>query len=165
METINVADGRMYGLVALYDLHTGFLARAIDGIDDDDAHNRLGTKANHIAWLVGSQVESRFEGARNLGLDVKQGAHELFKDHQGIKDDVKYPALSTFLKDWDRISAMLREKSVGLTAVELDKPFEMPGMEMSYYELISFMTYREANCIGQIALWRRLLGYSAMSYM
>jgi hypothetical protein len=41
----------------------------------------------------------------------------------------------------------------------------MPGDSMRFYELVSFMTYREANCIGQIALWRRLLGYDAMKYM
>jgi hypothetical protein len=36
---------------------------------------------------------------------------------------------------------------------------------MSFYELVSFMIYREANCIGQVALWRRLLGYAALNYM
>jgi hypothetical protein len=36
---------------------------------------------------------------------------------------------------------------------------------MSLYELITFSIYREANIIGQIALWRRLLGYPGMRYM
>jgi len=40
----------------------------------------------------------------------------------------------------------------------------MPGETMNFYDLISFLTYREANCIGQIALWRRILGYEAMKY-
>jgi hypothetical protein len=162
---INVADSRMYGILALYDMHTSFLKNAIDGLDDDDAHNRLGTKANHVAWLAGSLVESRFEGVRNLGMDMKQEAHELFKDHQGIQDDVKYPSLAQYLVDWERVGPVLRELSVKLSAAELDKPFNMPGMEMTYYELIAFMTYREASIIGQVALWRRLLGYAPMNYM
>src|SRR5690349_7762866 len=124
MEAIQVADGRMTGIVSLYDLHTGYLERAIDGIDDDDAHNRLGTKANHVAWIVGSLVESRFEGARNLGVDIKQQAHELFKDHQGIKDEVTYPPLRQFLEDWKYVSPILRERSMELTAERLDAPFE-----------------------------------------
>ena len=49
---------------------------------------------------------------------------------------------------------------------KLDESFEMmPGMKMTYYELITFIIYREANIIGQLALWRRLLGYEAMKYM
>jgi hypothetical protein len=41
----------------------------------------------------------------------------------------------------------------------------MPEMRMTYFDLIAFIIYREANIIGQIALWRRLLGYEAMKYM
>ena len=41
----------------------------------------------------------------------------------------------------------------------------LPGYEMRHYDLVTFIIYREANCIGQIALWRRLLGYEAMKYM
>ena len=42
--------------------------------------------------------------------------------------------------------------------------FDMGGMKMTYYELISFTIYREASIIGQLALWRRLLGYPALKY-
>ena len=48
--------------------------------------------------------------------------------------------------------------------IKLDSDFNMGGMKMSYYELICFTIYREASIIGQLALWRRLLGYPAMKY-
>ena len=50
---------------------------------------------------------------------------------------------------------------------KLDTIFEMPGedFKMPYFDLYAFTMYREANCIGQIALYRRLLGYEAMKYM
>jgi hypothetical protein len=50
------------------------------------------------------------------------------------------------------------------TDEQLDRQIDMGGMKMSLYDLIAFSIYREANCIGQIALWRRLLGYEAMKY-
>ena len=165
MEATTPKDNRMLAIFDLYDLHTGLFAKAIDGISDEDAHNRLGTKANHVAWLAGSLVESRCEGARNVGLDMTQTAHELFKDHQGIKDGVTYPPLAQFLKDWNTVSPLLRAKSLELDTAWLDTRINMEGWEASNYELITFVTYREANCIGQIALWRRLLGYPAMNYM
>lgn len=167
MEKINVKDSRMYAVIVLYDMHTTYFANAIVGISDKDSHNRLNTKANHIAWLTGSLVEQRYEIAKRLGHESKQqAAHELFKDNKGIQDNVTYPSLGAFKKDWETISPLLREALVNVTAEKLDESFEMmPGMKMTYYDLITFIIYREANIIGQIALWRRLLGHEAIKYM
>ncbi len=166
MEKINVKDSRMSSVVVLYDMHTTYFPNVIVNISDTDSHNRLNTKANHIAWLTGSLVEQRFEIANMLGSDVKQAVHELFKDNKGIQDNITYPPLSEFKKDWEAITSLLRQSLVNISSEKLDESFEMmPGMKMTYYELITFIIYREANIIGQIALWRRLLGYEAMKYM
>lgn len=127
--------------------------------------NRLNTKANHVAWLAGSLVEQRYEMAKNFGYEKKQAADELFKNNKGIQDDVKYPSLESYKKDWDAVSPVLRDYLSNVTAEKLDATLDMGGMKMTLYELLSFVIYREANCIGQIALWRRLLGYEAMKYM
>ncbi len=165
METKTVSS-RMFSLVILYDMHTKFFSSVLEGISDEDAHNSLHTKANHVAWLSGSLVEQRYEIGKDLGSDLKQTAHELFKDNKGIQDGITYPPLDTYKKDWDSITPVLRDAFMKVTDEKLDESFEMmPGMRMTYYELITFITYREANCIGQIALWRRLLGYEAMKYM
>lgn len=169
METKTVSS-RMFSLVVLYDMHTKFFLSALDGIKDQDAQDRLHTKANHIAWLTGSFIQERFEGVRKFGKanqhDMKQQADELFKDHKGIQDNVNYPPLADFKKDLEKISPLLREALINISDEKLDEKFEMmPGMMMTHYELITFMSYREASIIGQIALWRRLLGYEAMKYM
>lgn len=158
-------SNRMLSIVVLYDMQTTYFKNAIEGLSDEDRHKRLNTKANHIAWLTGSLVEQRCQIANILGADLKQSAHELFKDNKGIQDDITYPSLSVFKKDWESITPVLREALANLGDEKLDASFEMmPGMSMTYYDLIAFCSYREANCIGQIALWRRLLGYPGMKY-
>ncbi len=164
METKTVSN-RMFSLIVLYDMHTTYFANVIEGISDNDAHNRLNTKANHVAWLTGSLVQQRFEIAKDLGTDRRQAADELFKDNKGIQDNITYPSLAEFKKDWETISPVLRDALVNVSDEKLDSPFEMEGFKMSHFDLIAFIIYREANCIGQIALWRRLLGYEAMKYM
>lgn len=155
----------MSSIIALHDMHTKFFFNVIDGITDEDAHKRLNTKANHIAWLTGSLVQERFELANELGVKEQQTAHDLFKDRKGIQDGITYPSLAVFRKDWEKISPLLKDALVNVSDEKLDSQFEMmPGMVMPFYDLITFITYREANCIGQIALWRRLLGYEAMKY-
>lgn len=170
-EKIPVKSNRMYALIVLYDMHTKFFASVLDGISDKDTHNRLNTKANHIAWLTGTLVHERFELVKTFGKSADNGnmenqkSRELFKDHKGIQDNVDYPTLAEFKKDWDTISPVLRKTLINASDEQLDSPFEMmPGEVMTHFDLISFMIYREANCIGQIALWRRLLGYEAMKY-
>ena len=163
---IKTASNRMISLVVLYDMHTTFLKNATEGISDHDAHNRLNTIANHVAWLTGSVVHQRFELAKLLGIDEIQSADELFRNNKGIQDNVSYPPLNDFKKDWAQISPHLRNALATVSDEKLDSLFEMmPEEKMTHFDLIAFMTYREANCIGQIALWRRLLGYEAMKYM
>ncbi len=162
---IKTKSSRMHSLIALFDMHTEFLPKAIAGISDKDSHNRMDSKANHIAWLTGSLVEQRFELANMLaGSNHKQSADELFKDHKGIQDNATYPNLSEFIKDWKKITPALREALSNASDEKLDSELEMEGIKMTNYELITFMTYREANCIGQIALWRRLMNYDPIKY-
>jgi hypothetical protein len=165
MET-TTAPNQISSLIVLYDMHTKFFMSALEGISDKDAHNRLNTKANHVAWLTGSLVQERYETAKAIGIDEKQSAYKLFENNKGIQDYVVYPPLSQFKADWEAITPILRDALVNVSDEKLDETFEMmPGMSMTYFELIAFIIYREANCIGQIALWRRLLGYDAMKYM
>ncbi|MES2419007.1 MAG: DinB family protein [Bacteroidota bacterium] len=156
---------RMYALLVLFDMHTTFYGSALEGITAQDAQNRMGTKANHIAWLAGSLVQERYELANLLGLDLKAAAHELFSAHKGIIDDAVYPSLAAYKADWEKISPILRAALLKATDEELDKIFEFPGWSFPLYEMCTFTIYREANCIGQLALWRRLLGYEGMKYM
>ncbi len=165
METIKVNDSRIYSMMFLFDLHTGFLAKVLEGISDEDAQKRLDTKANHIAWLIGSLVHQRYEMLKDLGVEKSHNGHELFKDNKGIQEGVTYPSLADYQKDWDAVSPLIREKLVYADAASFDKMIDMGGMKMTAFELFGFSTYREANIIGQVALWRRLLGYDAMKYM
>jgi hypothetical protein len=98
----------------------------------------------------------------NPGL--KQTGDELFKDNKGIQDDAKYPTIAEYLNDWEKVSPLAREALVNINDEKLDSEIDMGFMKMTYYDLISFTIYREASIIGQLALWRRLLGYPALKY-
>jgi hypothetical protein len=164
METKTVSK-RLDTLMFLYDWHTKLFHNVIVGISEKDAQNRLNTKANHIAWIIGSMVHQRYEIAQALGVASTKPPDPLFKDHWSIQENVKYPTLSEFEKDWENITPYLRDALLNVTNEQLDRPFKMPGEEpMTHFDLIVFTTDREAYCIGQVGLYRRLLGYEAMKY-
>ena len=161
-----IKSSKMYALLVLYDMHTTFFKNVLEGISDRDTHNRLNTKANHISWLTGSLVEQRYYLANELGIDRKQQSFAFFENNKGIVDDAVYPSLDIFREDWDNISPILRNALAEATEDQLNKEIDMgPGQKMTFYDMIAFSIYREANIIGQIALWRRLLNYPAMKYM
>jgi hypothetical protein len=167
MEPTTVKDNRLYAVAANLEMQTALFKNALEGISSNDAHNRLSTKANHIAWLAGSLVQQRYETVNMLtgNNDLKQQADDLFKDFQGIKDDVTYPSIEQYIADWEKITPVLQEQIANADAAKLGQKLEFPGMTMTVIEMLTFVIYREANHIGQIALWRRLLGYEPMKYM
>ena len=75
---VETQSTRMESLIALYDIQTNYFLRAIEGISDADAHNRLSTKANHVAWLAGSLVEQRYDMAKQAGTELKHTGSALF---------------------------------------------------------------------------------------
>ncbi|HMI04404.1 MAG TPA: hypothetical protein VK541_18080 [Pedobacter sp.] len=163
MET-KTASSRMQGLLTLFDMHTTFFARAIEGISEESMYNRLDTKANHMAWLTGSLIAQRYYIIKESHPELKQNGADLFEDNKGIQDGAKYPSNAGYLKDWEKVSPIAREVLATATDEKLDGEIDMGFMKMSYYELISFTIYREASIIGQLALWRRLLDYPALRY-
>jgi hypothetical protein len=155
---------RVEGLLAMYDLQTGFLERALVGISEKDMHNRMNTEANHMAWLAGSLVAQRFLMASDIKPELKQTGAELFSNNKGIQADATYPTNDAYIKDWNTISPHAREALAAFTDEKLDSEMDMGGMKMTWHDLVTFTLYREANMIGQLALWRRLLGYPALKY-
>src|SRR4051812_41010589 len=161
---MQTASTRTSALVSLFDYQTGFFRKALEGLSEKDMYNRLNTQANHPAWLAGAAVQQRFNMASETGSGLKQTGAELFKDNKGIQDGAQYPTITEYLADWEKITPEAREALVKIDDKKLDSVIDMGGFKMTYYELICFTIYREASIIGQLALWRRLLGYPGLKY-
>jgi hypothetical protein len=156
----------MHTLINMYDWHTKLFKNALESITEEDAQNRLNTKANHIAWIAGSLVYGRYTLAEFFNIKVEQQSLELFKDFKGIQDNTTYPTLAEFKNDWDTISPPLRNAMMNVSPEQLNgpDPFKMPGGDFKFLDTITACTDRESYCIGQIGLWRRLLNYEAMKW-
>lgn len=161
METTST---RTQALLTLFDYQADFFVKVLEGITADDMHNRLQTAANHPAWLAGSLVYQRFMMASEMKHDHVQSGHDLFQGHQGLQENTTYPTNEDYIRDWKNITPIARRALVDIDDTKLDSTIDMGPMKMTYYEMICFTIYREASIIGQLALWRRLLGYPAMRY-
>lgn len=166
METMEEKKTALKYFMVLFDGHTKFFYNSLEGISDEDANNRLGTKANHMAWIAGSLVYERYELARLLGSSVNYTPNDLFVNHKGIQDNAVYPTLAEYRRDWEKLTPVLKTAIFDLSEDQLNgpDPFDMPGGDYTLFEAFTFCLERETYCIGQLGLYRRLLGYPAMKW-
>lgn len=167
MEKKTNKKAAMEAFLVLLDFHTKLFRNVLNNVTDEDAARRLDTPANHMAWIAGSLVQERFVLAKAMGIDtVIQTSDGLFSDHKGIQEGVTYPSLAEYRKDWDLVSPLLQDALASMDEAQLNgpDPFGMPGGDYTFYDAIVFCTDRESYCIGQLGLWRRLLGYEPMKY-
>ena len=122
METTTAKKASTDVLIGLYDFHTKLFYNVTVDITDKDANDRLGTKANHIAWIAGSLVHTRYAIANAVGINKKQATNKLFENNKGIQDDTNYPSLAEFKEDWENISSVLKDALVDLSEDQLNGP-------------------------------------------
>jgi hypothetical protein len=153
-------------LAGQFNLQTRLFKNVLEGISDKDATRRINGHMNHIAWLAGHIVSTRYMLANALGLNVQEAFPDLFANGKGIQEGLEYPPLSELKKDWEFISDKLIEKLNSLTEKDLEAkpPFPTPIGENTIANMIAFFAHHEAYTIGQLGMCRKFLGYNAMKY-
>jgi len=152
-------DIRLRTLLESYDVHTDLFPKILNGITERDL-NHFKKGSNIIQWMIGSQVQLRYDVANWLGIDEQQTAVALFSGNQCVQDKAIYPPLTTFVADWKKISPILRNAIYELDNEELFLFSEKePGKTGTFFDLLSDIIQRETNCIVHITAWRGFLTY------
>ncbi|WP_146610819.1 hypothetical protein [Pedobacter cryoconitis] len=113
----------------------------------------FGNDTKRIPWLVGSQVQLRFDVANLLGIDEIQNADILFRFNKDIQFNMIYPSLDSFNFDWEKISPILRTEILELDNDDLFSYSEDdPEMKGTFFDLLSGIIEREANNISALTI-------------
>ncbi len=150
---------------AQFEMHTMLFKNVTLNIKNEDREKKMNNNTNHIAWIVGHMVSTRYMIANVLGAEDREPFPEFFGQGQGIQNNVTYPSLPDLIKDWDAISAIMFKKINSITDayLETESPFPTP-MGSTMKDFFAFITHHEAYTIGQLGIYRRFLGYDAMKY-
>lgn len=152
-------------LVSQFNLQTRLFNNVTVGVNDDHSHVQMNNNTNHIAWLTGHTVSTRYMLANVLGLRVQEPFPTYFENGRGIDKNVKYPSMGELTKDWTTISEKIEPVLKNLSEEALDNtaPFSVPtGNTLG--DFISFLMHHEAYTIGQLGISRRYVGLDAMKY-
>lgn len=156
------------GMLLQYRLHTQLFDNVIQDVSAQHAKQRVNEHTNHIIWMVGNLVSSRYWMLKVLDATVTEKFASLFENAKAIDDNADYPTLEELKTEWHKVSPVLYKKLCDLTDEELLKFYDngmgMEIMEANLMDNFIMCIDRESYLIGQIALLRKVFNYAAMKY-
>jgi hypothetical protein len=154
------------GLIHQFELQTRLFNNVLDNVTDEHAQQFVKEDTNHLAWLTGHVLSSRFMLANVLGITDKEPHADLFGNGKGLQKNATYPSINELRKEWNPISAKLLTKLNSLSSEELSAkaPFQLPMSASDMKATIAFISHHEAYTIGQMGLLRRVHGLPGMKY-
>lgn len=152
-------------LLEIFQLHTRLLINVLDKVNDGHAQTQILPNTNHLAWLTGHVVSSRYAVCNLLDGNIEEPYPELFSKGKGI-EKITYPSLSELTETLTYISNILQELLSNLPYEKLQElgKFKMPLGNGSLRSQIVFFAHHEAYHIGQMGMIRKCLGLNAMRY-
>lgn len=163
--TLTATSPMLTTLLGQFDLQTRLFKNATEGISDAHASKKPNEHTNHIAWLAGHVVSTRFMLANMLGVPAKEPFPALFENGKGLDPKVAYPSMNDLRKDWETISASMHNalKKISEDQLYAELPKGLP-MGKRMIDFIGFIAHHEGYTIGQLGFLRRFHGYEAMKY-
>lgn len=153
-------------VIEMVKLQTRLFSNTIAGVSDENGDDRLTDHTNHLKWLTGHLVSTRYMLANIAGIEAAEPYPELFAKGKGIETDANYPSLNELSRDWESISAQLLEKLQAMDedALNTTPPIQVPVEDQTMRGMMTFFLHHEAYHIGQMGYLRKYHGYEAMSY-
>jgi hypothetical protein len=157
-------DSSIAPFAQLLRINTTLYARALEGLNEDEAWMRPGDVSNPMIWIAGHLVYSRSGLATFLGGSRVESWNERFARGVAMGDRAGYPALGEVVRAWDAITGVLfdRLKQAGERELAAPSPMDFPVSDKSVRGAVGFLTYHEAYHVGQLGYVRKWLGYAAL---
>jgi hypothetical protein len=152
-------------LINLFNLQSGLFTNVTAEISDEDSTKTLNQNTNHIAWLTGHSVSTRYMLANMLGIQVEEPFPDLFRNGKGMDRSAEYPSMKELTKDWSSISETLKTALLAVDDEALDKILPQPAPTGDTLgDFVSFIIHHEAYTLGQLGIYRRFHGMEPMKY-
>ena len=160
---MNVQVAPLWEILAL---NSRLFHNCLADVDDASAQTRPGAVANNMAFIAVHVLDARAWMARYLGVEYRHPFEDDLATVTSIDDVTRLPSLESILAAWHQVSERLSERLRSLSAEDIERASEQafPVGDRSVLGGMAFLLQHESFHIGQLALIRRILGFSSMSY-
>jgi uncharacterized damage-inducible protein DinB len=144
----------------IFNRNQDMLAKAIDGLTDQQWVARPQDSCNSIFWLVGHMVWARSRALKLVGFTWTKPWLDMFARGSKPVDSAQNPAVEDMLDAWQELGtvfpATLEEIPADVLAKPVDQP--SPSFDGTVGGMVSFLSMHESYHVGQVVYVRRLLG-------
>jgi hypothetical protein len=151
---IAAAAGEFHG-------NTGFLEKAVAGIQPEQWLSRPNDHANHITWIVGHAIWARQALIRRLGKEWSHPGLQVFARSAKVDPTAVYPSPDALLTAWRECSGVLGStlENVTVEALAAPSPGGPPSPDGKLSGLVGVLAWHDTYHLGQLAYLRGWLGY------
>ena len=157
-ETMATAPAAPLALV--FELNNGSIARAIEGLSEEQLEKRLSDCNNSMLWILAHLTHVRAGMLRLLGKPVDTGWGALFARGAAVRDDVTYPSSDEVLRVHQKVAAAVADTLASLTPEQLAAPAVNSPIPLAKTvgEQVGFFTMHDSYHVGQLSYIRKGFG-------
>lgn len=156
---------KINSIIAQYDLQTYWFLNALESITEEESNISISENINPIKWVGGHLIDSRITinniiSNNVINVDYKK----LFGKGTNNKIDDSFPAIEQIRTDWTSISEQLIRalKNIPDEILMSKPPFQTSIPDETLLGLIAYFSMHESFHIGQLSVYRKLIGKNQM---
>jgi len=156
----------IYQSELMLNMNERLFLNALEGVNDEQAHERLSPHSNPFIWIAAHTVWARFNMLMFLGKPAKNPFEGKFENFKAYDAADNYPSLETIREEWKKASTLLKEALQGVTEEQLaaDSPIKSPIGDFTNGGTIAFLAQHESYDIGQMGFLKKYYSKEAMKY-
>jgi uncharacterized damage-inducible protein DinB len=144
----------------IYKRNQEMLAKAIEGLTEEQWNERPLDSCNSALWLLGHMIWARSRALMLVGFTWTKPWIDLFARGSRPADTQQYPTSDDLLDAWLDLCALfpatLEEIPQDILAQPVQQP--SPSFDGTIGGMLSFLAMHESYHVGQMVYVRRLLG-------
>ena len=145
----------------MYKTNTDIVGKTISEVSDKHWFDKPGDDSNHLMWVLGHLVWSRWNVLKLLGQEYDIPAAQLFERGASVADQDQYPTVEAIKTAWAGVSAKLAATLADASVETLSKPAPKgpPTFDGKLSGVVAFLAFHETYHVGQVSYLKKWLGY------
>ena len=150
-------------LALIFSVNDGLVARALDGLSDEELTRRVTDHNNPIIWIAAHAITTRGMVLKLLGDDYESGWGDRYSRGSAL-DVPSLPSRANVLEVHGEIGRRMQQRLAALTDDQLAAPagnLKLPNVK-TLADAIGFFALHDSYHVGQMAFVRKALGHSPL---
>ena len=154
-------DTDFTNIAGMYKTNTDIVGKTISEVSDERWFDKPGDDSNHLMWVIGHLLWSRWNVLKLLGQEWDIPAAQLFERGATVANQDEYPTVEAMKTAWAGVSGKLAVSLADASDETFSKsaPKGAPTFDGKLSGVVAFLAFHETYHVGQVSYLKKWLGY------